>query len=134
MDVISYSAAVEACFSSERFSEALRLTHQAQETGLFPFFASNEALKWDLHGHPLAQACMLLADSLMCVVEQGFFEKSNFEEIVVVTGKGLGSGSKGPVLQTGVPNFLRKLSGPEITLVEDNTGRFLTQCLWVVRL
>ena len=68
---------------------------------------------------------MLLADSLMCVVEQGFFEKSNFEEIVVVTGKGLGSGSKGPVLQTSVPNFLRKLSGPEIALVEGNTGRFL---------
>ena len=90
-----------------------------------PVFVLSKSREWDLHDRSLAAACMLLADSLMLVAEQRLFEKSNFVDIIVVTGRGLGSGPTGPVLRAGVPNFLRKMSGPEISLVKGNNGRFL---------
>ena len=89
-----------------------------------PIFAIRDSPLWDLHDLPLAVACILLTDSLLQVLREKTFNEPSFREIVVVTGKGLGSGPDGPVLRTGVPQFLRDTFGPEILLVERNEGRF----------
>ena len=123
----SFSAAISACFNAERFSEALRLARRSQEKGFYPNFLKYKSAKWDLHDLQLATACMLLADALLVIGLTGSHKSSSFREIVVVTGKGLRSGSEGPVLRDKVPQFLQERLGLETTPVEENTGRFLVK-------
>ena len=109
-----------------RHSDALCLVRRAQDARLFPTFARQNSRTWDLHSFSLAVASMLLADSLLTVAKQEVPKiSSKFESIVVVTGKGLGSGPEGPVLREGVPQFLRETFGPEIVFDERNEGIFL---------
>jgi len=68
---------------------------------------------------------MVLADSLLTIVRKHRLDSSPFKDIGVITGKGLGSGLDGPVLVTGVPQFLSDFSGPRTTRVKGNEGRFL---------
>ena len=79
---------------------------------------------WDLHELRLSAACILVADSLLKVLKQDTSEELSVERIIVVTGKGLRSDGEGPILRSGVPDFLRKTFGPEIALDERNAGRF----------
>ena len=83
-----------------------------------------------LHDCTLALGCMPIAEWLLEVLKQAMTSlELPFESIVVVTGKGLGSGAEGPVLRPGVPHFLRKTFGPEISPDEKNEGAFFLTCL-----
>jgi len=124
-DVITYNAVIAACFASKRFSIALKIAKFAQGKGHYHMLAEEKSLEWDLHDLQLAVSCMLIADSLLSIVRMRTIESSPFQDITVITGKGLGSGPEGPVLVTGVPRFLSVFSGPQITSIEGNEGRFL---------
>ena len=123
-EVISYNAAIEACFGSEKYSEALSLVRRALETGHYPIFWKQKSPKWDLHGFPFAVACMLIVESLIKTTQDSL-ANALIGDIIIVTGKGLGSGNEGPVLRTKVPEFFREVQGPILEPVEGNEGRFL---------
>ena len=67
---------------------------------------------------------MLIADALMEMVQLELFKSKSFRTVTIITGKGLGSGSEGPVLQAQVPLFLKHNFGPDISPVRGNDGRF----------
>ena len=123
-NVISYDAAIVACFVAKQYSEALSLGRQGRKGGLYPIFPIRSSLIWDLHSLPLAVACTLLTDSLLQVLHERSFEEPSVRNIAIVTGKGLGSGTDGPVLRSAVPKFLQETSGPKILLDGENEGRF----------
>jgi pentatricopeptide repeat protein len=122
---ITYNATIAACFNAERYSEALNLASRAQEQRCFPNFTNPKLSILDLHGLSLASSCMVVVDSLLSAIDIKRHERSAVRDITIVTGKGIGSGPDGPVLVSGVPQFLRDCSGPEITLVEANEGCFV---------
>ena len=124
-DVISYKTIIGVCFNSCKYKEALELLQEGQSNGHFPKFSQQRSGTWDLHGFPLSVSCMLLYEALQFLVETKSQDPLSFRQIIVVTGKGLGSGPEGPVLQRGVPNFLTEISGPKITRIEGNDGAFL---------
>jgi pentatricopeptide repeat protein len=87
--VVSYNAAVSACLACAKYSEALRLVRRALEYEHYPNFSRLGRTEWDLHGIPLATACMLLAYSLLMMVLAEDHHAPSLGDIVVVTGKGL---------------------------------------------
>jgi len=121
---VTYSAAITACFNRGRYREACDLFEGAQRKGHYPNFALQATAEWDLHGFDLPESCMLLAQALISAMQSKSYELPSFGDIVVITGKGHGSGPEGPVLQKYVPRFLRDCSGPEITRIEGNDGAF----------
>jgi len=123
-DEYCFSSAIDVCFNNAKYGEALRLVRLSQAEGYYPSFSVHDgSRKLDLHGFPLASACMLLSDALLAAIVS---EKSKgFQDIVVITGKGRGSGTEGPVLQSGVPDFLHKILKLATTAVQDNEGRLL---------
>ena len=116
-DMFSYKSTIEACFIPGKYLNALSLVRQARKSGIFPIFATRNAPVWDLRGCVLSVGCMLIADSLLEVLKQeATSQELSFEPIVVVTGKDL---------RFGVPHFLRKTSGPDISPKEKNEAAFL---------
>ena len=108
---ITYTAITKSCFDNERYPEAVEKAKEAVSGGFFvPLDAS--AKEWDLHEMIEAQACMLLADALITLVES-----ASFREILIITGRGKQSKSlrnADAVLQVKVPAFLKDLAGLEL--------------------
>ena len=74
----------------------------------------------DLHGLSEAVACTALSchlEDLRATPPQS--------DLVVVTGKGLGSGDGGPILKDATRAHLVAVGGPKITEVPKNDGRFM---------
>ena len=76
----------------------------------------------DLHGCSVAVARTILRCFLQDV-QSGALQVAG--DLTVVTGKGLGSGADGPVLGRAARAFLSENSGPRLTEVPSNTGRFV---------
>ena len=123
-NIINYSAIIGACFNSRKYEEAFKQLQEGQSNGRFPKFAQQRSSIWDLHGFSLPVSCMLLYEALKVLLETKSHDPSSLIQMTVITGKGLGSGTEGPVLQRGVPNFLAEISGPKITRIEGNNGAF----------
>jgi len=72
---------------------------------------------------PLSVACILIMDAILTLVlSKG--SPTLTQKLTVITGKGLHSDKKDPVLQSKVPRFLREQFGIETTLDTKNTRRF----------
>ena len=67
---------------------------------------------------------MLIVESLIKTTQDSL-ANALIGDIIIVTGKGLGSGNEGPVLRTKIPEFMREVQGPILEPVEGNEGRFL---------
>jgi len=128
-DDVTYTAITQACFHSKRYCEALKLAREAVDGDiwLIKLFMENGSPNWDLHGLREAMACMLLADALFSFVRTGNGDTpQNFQDVVVVTGKGLNTVDlSGAVLREKVPAFLNEIAGLETTAIDGNEGRFL---------
>ena len=134
-DGVAYSAITKVCFDSNRYWEALKKAREAADLGIenndqpvcIDVSTENGLPKWDLHDLTEATACMLLSDALLCLAESHSDETPpNFQDIIVVTGKGLNTEDPdGPVLREKVPAFLNEIAGLEVTAIEGNEGRFL---------
>ena len=74
----------------------------------------------DLHSCSAATACTALSCHL-----QDLRAKPPQVDLVVVTGKGLGSGDDGPVLKHATRAHLAEIGGPKITEDPKNDGRFM---------
>ena len=121
-NAITYSAAIIACFNSSKYQEAVSLTAEAQSLGKLPLFSIESAV-WDLHELTLPTACMAVSKGLLSLKQ----DNGSLRDIVVVTGKGKGSGEKGPVLKEGIPIFLSDNFGPLTTADAVNDG-----CFWLL--
>ena len=124
-NVITYNAIIKVCFDARRYAEALQRNREAVSLQLFSAVGSSGVPKWDLHSLTEATSCMLLSDALLSVVNSGEYTSDRFNDIIVVTGKGLNTvDPNGPVLKDKVPQFLGEVAGIAITAVEGNEGRF----------
>jgi len=121
-NVISCSAAITACFACEKFGAAVRVMKIAQHEGLLPRLTRGK--KWDLHDHTLADSCTLSSDALFRVALH--FSDEMVTDIIVVTGKGHGSGPDGPVLKIKVLLSLEEILGIQVSPDERNGG-----CFWL---
>ena len=74
----------------------------------------------DLHECSAAVACTVLSCHL-----QDLRATPPQADLVVVTGKGLGSGDDGPVLKHATRAHLAEIGGPKITEVPSNDGCFM---------
>lgn len=125
-----FNVAIEACFDSKEYSEAIDLVRLGRTLGHFPkghytnsgFVRNWKEWEWDFHFFTLPEACRLLSDALIATVRRGYASLPSAQDIVVITGKGRQSGS---VLKTKLPKFLEENQGPEITVVKENVGWFL---------
>ena len=125
-DAIIYNSTIEACSIPGKYLNALSLVRQARKSGTCPIFATRDSPVWDLHERALFVGCMLIANLLLEVLKQEVSSQEvSFETSVVVTGKGLRSGTEGFHLRTIVSNFLCKTFGLEISRSEKNEGAFL---------
>ena len=136
-DGAAYIAITKALYDSKRYYEALHLVREAAGLRLLvncrhlcslcsnvPM--ENGQLKWDLHNLTEATACMLLADALLVLVRTIYKISTRYQDIIVVTGKGLNTEDpNGPVLRKKVPAFLNDVAALVTTAIEENEGRFL---------
>ena len=130
-DGVTCTAITKASFDSKRYSEALQLARDAMDRGILRIKTPTEngLPKWDLNRLSEATACMLLTDALLSLVESNKGrEPPCYQDIIVITGKGVSAGKRnfaGSALKVKVPPFLNDVAGLETTAIEGNEGEFL---------
>jgi pentatricopeptide repeat protein len=122
-DVITFSACIEALHAASRFEEAVDFMTIARNQGFYSS-VSCSATKVDLHDCSVAVAQTIMR-LFLSELKSGSRPPI---DMIIVTGRGIGSGEKGAVLPQEVRSFLIENGGPALTEVPRNPGRFvLTQ-------
>ena len=117
---------LQTCFSKQVYTNSLTLTREAIRIGMykpFPLGTTGSMCIWDLHNTIEMDACFLLAeafDRAALHASQGVVR-----DVVIITGKGLGSKNNTPVLRRKIPLFLSDTLGLKVTRLKDNEGRLL---------
>eukprot|EP00613_Pedinella_sp_CCMP2098_P060822 CAMPEP_0171986624 /NCGR_PEP_ID=MMETSP0993-20121228/274965_1 /TAXON_ID=483369 /ORGANISM="non described non described, Strain CCMP2098" /LENGTH=289 /DNA_ID=CAMNT_0012639535 /DNA_START=27 /DNA_END=896 /DNA_ORIENTATION=+ len=117
---ITMPACIEVLEGAGRFAKADEIMVSAQKLGYFGTVRSSDS-EIDLRGCSVAVARTLLRLVLLDLKSVSYPSR----DIVIITGQGKGSGERGAVLPDQVRSFLIECSGPQITEVPTNPGRFL---------
>jgi pentatricopeptide repeat domain-containing protein 1 len=119
-NVITFSACIEALHAASRFEEAVDFMTIARSQGFYSS-AWRSASKVDLHDCSVAVAQTIMR---LFLSELKSGNRSPIE-VVIITGRGIGSGEKGAVLPQEVRSFLIENDGPKSTEVPRNPGCFV---------
>lgn len=117
---------LQVCFSNQIYTNTLKLTREAISLGMykpFPLGAAGSMCIWDLHNTIEMDACFLLAEAFDRAAAHA--SEGVVRDVVVITGKGLGSKNNVPVLRRKIPSFLSDTIGLKVTKLKDNEGRLL---------
>ena len=117
---------LQTCFSNQVYTNILALTREAISIGMykpFPLGTAGSMCVWDLHNTIEMDACFLLAEAFDRAAVHA--AQGVVRDVVIVTGKGLGSKNNAPVLRRKIPPFLRDTIGLKVTRLKDNEGRLL---------
>jgi pentatricopeptide repeat protein len=120
-NVISYSSVLECLFALKDYEQIFRIIDKAHKVKCLPQFTVSYPI-WDLHGLTLAVCCSLVLYSLLATDSENDKLSS---DIILVTGKGKGSGPEGPVLKVGATIFFKNEFDLQLEPVQGNAGVLL---------